>query len=284
MANALWLSPYYSDLATITIGGGVASGFPASNMQLLRTVKVCRTAGVGSQTINIDLGASGAIAATACALLTPRSGTGSLGSGATWIIGASNSSLAAAVSSPSLLAVNGASIWIGSKPTSPWIRTAAGFATWANVTAYRYWAVTVLDGAGASYYELIRIMLGAAFQPSVTVDQTIGVGFFSTDGVQRTPHNQLLTERRGPVGRHWNITYQAIDQAQARTGAMQLARQCGAGGDLFFALDPADTAGFADYSMQAVFAPLPQCDGAPLFDDSAGKQCWAYRCGLDEVL
>lgn len=284
MANALWLSPYYSDLATITVGGGTAAGFPASNMQLLRTVKVCRTAGVGSQTINIDLGASGAIAATAAALLTPRTGTGSLGSGTTWAIGASNTSLVAAASSPSLVgAAAGTSIWIGSKPTSPWIKNVAGFATWANAVAYRYWAITILDGAGASYYELIRIMLGAAFQPTVTVDQTIGVGFFSTDGVQRTSHNQLLTEPRGPVGRHWNITYEAIDQAQARTGAMQLARQCGHARDLFFALDPADTAGFHDYSMQAVFAPLPQCDGAPMFDDN-GKQCWAYRCGLDEVL
>lgn len=282
MANALWVSPYYSDLATVTIGGGTASGFPASNMQLLRTVKVCRTAGVGSQTINIDLGANGAIAATAFALLAPRTGTGSLGSATTWTIGASNTSLAAAVSSPSLVAANNTSIWIGSKPTSPWIKYAAGFATWANVTAYRYWAVTILDSGGASYYELVRIMLGAAFQPSVNVDQSIGVGFFSADAVQRTTQNQLLTERRGPVGRHWNITYQAIDQAQARTGAMQLARQCGLGGDLFFVLDPADTAGFADYSMQAVFAPLPQCDGAPMFDDN-GKQCWAFRCGLDEV-
>lgn len=281
MANALFLSPYYSDRATITIGGGVVSGFPASNMQLLSPSKVCRTGGVGSQTINIDLGAGNGIAATAVALLTPISGTGSLGSGTTWIIGASNTSLVAAATAPDLQAVSSTSIWIGSKPTTPGLAVATAFATWANSTAYRYWAITVLDGSGASYYELCRVMLGVALQPALNVDQSIGITVESSDVMARSAYNQSVSDRRGNVARRYDVTFSTVSESESRS-TMGLMLQVGAGGDFFFAIDPADTTNFSYWAGQFYFPQPPTLSGVPLF--ISNRLAWTLKANLSEVL
>ena len=282
MANALFLSPYYSDLATVTIGGGVTSGFPATNMQVMRPTTVCRTAGVGSQTINIDFGASGAIAATAFALWSPFSGTGSLGSGTTWAIGASNTSLAAAVTSPSLAAVSGGtSIWIGSKPTTPGLPFPCAFATWSNSTAYRYWAITIIDGSGASYYDICRIMLGVALQPGLNVDGNIGITYDSSDLIARSAYNQSISDRRGYVARRLDLTFSSVSESEMRLCAA-LVRQAGAGGDFFFAVDPADTSNFSEWSGQFYFSQMPALGGVPLF--ISGRPAWQLKAALSECL
>lgn len=281
MANALFVSPYYSDLATVTIGGGVTSGFPATNLQTMRPTTVCRTAGVGSQTINIDFGSS-PLAANGVALLSPTSGAGSLGSGTTWTIGASNSSAGAAVSSPSLVAVSGGtSIWIGSKPTRPGLPFATAFATWTNSTAYRYWAITILDGAGSGYYDLSRLMLGTIFQPGLNIDFNVGIAFDSSDLISRSAYNQSISDRRGYVARRFDLTFSSVSESEMRSVA-SLAGQVGAGGDFFFAVDPADTSNFPEWSGQFYFSQPPQLVGQPLFISS--RPAWVLRAGVSECL
>jgi hypothetical protein len=276
MANALFLSPYYSDLATVAYGGGSVAGFPATNMQTTNPNKVARSTGSPPQSITLDFGSGGSIAATACAIVGSN-----FSSSATWAIGASNTSTANAIASPSLTAVTaGTSVWIGSKPTTPGLPFTTAFATWANTTAYRYWAITVTD-SGPSYFDIGRLMFGTIWQPALNIDQNISIGYESADLVGRSAWNQYISERRGSVARRLGLTFSTASESEARSFA-GVVRQVGAGGDFFFAIDPADTSNFSEWAGQFYFAGMPTMSGVPLF--IGGRPAWAVQATISEVL
>lgn len=274
MANALFLSPYYSDAAAVTFAGGAASGFPATNMQVTNPAKVGRTGAGFPQSIQCDFGSG--VAATACAVIGSN-----LSSGATWKIGASNTNMATALASPAFTAVTaGTSIWIGTKPTTPGLPFTTAFATWANSTAYRYWAITISD-SGPSYMDVGRFMLGTVWQPALNIDQNISIGFESADLAGRSATNQFVSERRGSVARRLGLTFSTASESEARSFA-GVVRQVGAGGDFMFAIDPADTSNFSEWGGQFYFASMPTMSGVPLF--IGGKNAWAVQATISEVL
>lgn len=276
MANCLFLSPYMIDLATLA-AASTASGLSVTNLQDSDPTRKWRSTSITSQYITIDFGATGATACNAAAFINTN-----LTNSATIRVRASNSSAGAVTSSPSL-DVSGIDVYPGSKSAlRDWTNHIA-FGTWTNANSYRYWRIDFSDaGNSDGYLEAGRLMMAAYWQPSLNMDQSVAISYESVDAVERTAHNQLLTQRRGSVGRRFDLTFSSMDQDEAQDGAMELARLRGAGGDFFVSLDPTHTTRFPQWSMQGVFSAAPRFQGVPLFIN--GKQCWAFTCTVSEKL
>lgn len=272
MANALWLSPYWSDLATAS-ASTTSGALVAANVQTAEpTQKWTSTAGSGSY-LDLDFGASGAIAATAIALINI-----SLASADTMSVFASNTSNAAARAGAALA---GTSPWgsSGKSTEAAWPHH-IGFQKWSNSTAYRYWSVT-FPSVTASAVSVGRLMLGAHLTPTQNLDQDCGFDFVSADSTDRTGYNKAMLARRGNVARRFNVTYSQVVRGEAERGFQRLARLRGNGGDFFFSLDPDEATYFPEYSMQCTIEQLSM-PAVPFF--TAAGQMWAVRSTLLEVV
>lgn len=232
------------------------------------------TAGSGSY-IDLDFGASGAIAATALALINL-----SIASANTWSIFASNTSNANARSGGGATFVSAQSPYPGGKTTEAAWPYHIGFASFANSTAYRYWSVTFPTVTGSSV-SVGRLMLGAYLQPTLNLDQDIGRDFVSADMRDRTAYNKAMLARRGNVARLLNVLYSHVDKAEAERGFARLARLRGNGGDFLFCLDPAETTYFPEYAGQFTFEALSM-PNVPFFNGSG--QMYAVRTQMLEVV
>ena len=153
MGNALFLHPYFSDLATVS-ASSAASGLPASNVQTADPSQKWRSTSGSGSSLDFDFG-SGGFAATAAALI----GT-NLSATATWFIGASNSSIANARAGGGMIAANNTSPWVGAKTTKPGWAQHIALARWANAVPYRYWSVVFTD-ASLTYMEWAKENFGA---------------------------------------------------------------------------------------------------------------------------
>lgn len=274
MSNALFLHPYLSDLATVT-ASSTASGLTPANVQTADpSLKWQSTSGSGSS-LDFDFGAGG-FAATALALISVN-----LSAAATWFIGASNASIANARTGGGMIAANNTSPWVGGKTAKPDWAHHICLARWANATPFRFWSVVFTD-ASLTFIEVGRAMVGIPWQPSTNLDQNVGRGWLSADPQERTPHNKLMVDRRGPTARQFDLMCSSADQDEVEDGAGELARLRGNGGDFLFCLDPDHTTRFAQWSMQCVFASGVRTDGVPFFKN--GKQCWAFRASLLELV
>lgn len=274
MANALFLSPYWSDLATIS--ASTTSGeLAATNMQTSEpTQRWTSTAGSGSY-IDLDFGASGAIAATALGLINL-----SIANGNTWSVFASNTSNAHARAGSGATFVSAASPYPGGKTTEAGWPYHIGFAKWANSTAYRYWSVTFPTVTGFSV-SVGRLMLGEYLQPTINLDQEIGRDMVSADNRDRTAYNKAMLARRGNAARLWAVTYSHVEKAEAERGFYRLGRLRGNGGDFLFCLDPDETTNFPEYTMQCTFESLSM-PSVPWFDGS--EQMYGVRTQMLEVV
>lgn len=272
MANALFLSPYWSDLATIS-ASTTSGSLAASNMQTAEPTQVwTSTAGSGSY-IDLDFGASGAIAATAVALINL-----SIASANTIAVFASNTSNAAARAGAAISSA--ASPYPGGKTTEAGWPYHIGFAKWSNSTAYRYWSVTFPTVTGSSV-SVGRLMLGAYLQPTINLDQDIGRDYVSADMRERTSYNKAMLARRGNAARLWTILYSHVDEAEAERGFARLARLRGNGGDFLFCLDPDETTYFPEYTGQFTFESLSM-PNVPFFNGSG--QMYGVRTQMLEVV
>lgn len=274
MGNALWLHPYFSDLATIS-ASTTSGSLAASNMQTAEpTQKWTSTAGSGSY-IDLDFGASGAIAATAVALIGVN-----LGSSDTMSVFASNTSNASARAGAALA---GTSPWgsSGKSTESGWPYHIA-FQKWSNSTSYRYWSITFPSVAGSSV-SVGRLMLGAHLQTTLNFDvDGIGIEHVSADMRDRTDYNKAMLARRGNVARRLGIQYTHTSKAEALRGFLRLSRLRGNGGDLLFTVDPDETTYFPEYTGQFTMEQL-MMPSVPAFDAS-GVQYWSVRTSLLEVV
>ncbi len=275
MANALWLSPYFSDLATIS-ASTEAGTLEAENMQTAEPTQMwTSTAGSGSY-IDLDFGASGAIAATVLALINL-----SLANGNTWSIFASNTSNAHARSGAGATFVSAQSPYPGGKTTEAAWPYHVGFAKWTNTTAYRYWSVVFPTVTGSSV-SVGRLMLGVALQPTVNLDMGVGREFVSADMRERTAYNKAMIARRGNAARLWTVIYNYVERTEAERGFARLARLRGNGGDVLLCLDPDETTYFPEYTGQFTIEQLV-LPNAPAVHPTTG-QVYAVRAQLLEVV
>jgi len=275
MANALWLSPYFSDLATIS-ASTEAGTLEAENMQTAEPTQMwTSTAGSGSY-IDLDFGASGAIAATALALINL-----SIASANTWSIFASNTSNAHARAGSGATFVLAQSPYPGGKTTEAAWPYHIGFAKWTNTTAYRYWSVVFPTVTGSSV-SVGRLMLGVALQPTVNLDMGVGREFVSADSRNRTAYNKAMLARRGNTARLWTVIYNYVERTDAERGFARLARLRGNGGDVLLCLDPAETTYFPEYTGQFTIEQLV-LPNAPAVHPTTG-QVYAVRAQLLEVV
>jgi hypothetical protein len=270
MANALWLSPYWSDLATIS-ASTTSGSLAASNMQGYEPTQVWRsTAGSGSY-IDLDFGASGAIAPTAVALI----GT-NLGASDTMSIFGSNTSNAAARAGA---ATSTGNAYVAKSTESGWPYHIA-FRKFTNASSLRYWSITFPSVAGSSI-DVGRLMFGAHLTPTINLDQDFVIEHVSADMRERTDYNKAMLARRGNVARRFALQYSHADVAETQRGFARLSRLRGNGGDFFFSLDPDDATYFPEYSGQFTLEQLSM-PSRPYFNGSG--QMWAMRASLLEVV
>lgn len=271
MANALWLSPYWSDLATIS-ASTTAGTLVASNMQNYEPKRVWRSAGGSGSYIDLDFGAGGAIAPTAVALI----GT-NLGASDTMSIFGSNTSNAAARAGA---ATSTGNAYIVKSTESGWPYHIA-FRKFTNASSLRYWSITFPSVAGSSI-DVGRLMLGAHFTPTINLPPDgFAVEYVSADMTERTDYNKAMIARRGNAARRFLLQYNYVNHAEAQRGFGRLGRLRGNGGDFFFSLDPDDTTYFPEYSGQFTIEQLSM-PSVPFFDGSG--QMWAMRASLLEVV
>ncbi len=279
MANALFLHPYFSDLATIS-ASTTSGSLAASNMQTSEPTQAwTSTAGSGSY-IDLDFGAPGApgsIAATALALIGL-----SLANGNTISVFASNTSNSHARAGSGATFVSAQSPYPGGKSTEPDWPFHVGFAKWSNSTAYRYWSIVFPTVTGSSV-SVGRLMLGAHLQPTYNLHQEIGRDMSSADERSRTVYNKAMLGRRGNVARLWTVTYASVIEADAERGFYRLGRLRGNGADFLFCLDPDDTTYFPQRTMQCTLESLSM-PNVPKFDPATGKQLYAVRTQMLEVV
>lgn len=273
MANALWLSPYFSDLATIS-ASTEAGTLEAENMQTAEPTQMwTSTAGSGSY-IDLDFGMG--FAPTALALINL-----SLAQGNTVSVFASEVSNADARAGSGATLVSAQSPYPGAKSTEAGWPFHIGFFKWVNTTPYRYWSVTFPTVTGSSV-SVGRLMLGQYLQPTINLDQSVGRDYVSADMRERTAYNKAMLARRGNVARLWTVIYNSLDRAEAERGFARLSRLRGNGGDFLFCLDPAETTYFPEFTGQFTFEQL-QMPHAPILN-SAGQQAYAVRSQMLEVV
>lgn len=274
MANALFLSPYFSDLATVS-ASTTSGSLAASNVQTAEPTQVwTSTAGSGSY-LDLDFGASGSIAATALALIGL-----SIANGNTVSVFASNTSNSHARAGSGATLVSAQSPYPGAKSTEAGWPFHIGFRSWSNATAYRYWSVVFPTVTGSSV-SVGRLMLGAYQQPAINLDYDIQRELVSADMRERTAYNKAMLARRGNVARLWTVTYSHVDEAEAERGFYKLGRLRGNGGDFLFCLDPDETTYFPEYTGQFTMEALSM-PSVPYFNGSG--QMYGVRTQMLEVV
>ncbi len=274
--NVLFLSPEYSDDATVTAASAVAS-LPAANVQEQEPTKVWRSGGLASQYLVFDLGSSVTRAINAA------------GIGAHNLTSAATIRVRGATSIPNLTAAPGTdSTAIGAWPSSGkhsdrnWPHELS-LVRWTNNTAYRYWRIDFTDAANPDgYFDVGRVMLNRSFQPSLNLDIENSLGFVQLGSQEPNGWGQIFTDPKPWAQRLWNLQFSAADFDEVHDSFMELSRLRGIAGDLMVFLDPAETTRFHRWSMQALFNSVAQFRSQPLFNNS--KQMWGFTFPLIEKL
>ncbi len=159
--------------------------------------------------------------------------------------------------------------WPGGE--KPVVRDWPGFVClvrWTNTAAYKYWRIEFADpGALLTYYDLGRVLIGKAFQPSFNVDNNPAIGLQSPDAQSRTPYARTYTDPRGPASRRMTLPLSAVNHDEMVADLFELQRYCGLARDFVFTLDPGATRRDAYlYTLQALFADQAQFENQPWWD------------------
>lgn len=274
--NVLFLSSEPVDGATLVASTEVST-LPVSYLEDVQPEKKWRATGCAAENITIDLGV-----ATICTALSLIGHN--LTSAATLRVrGAATA--AGVTAAPSVdTGAPGVSAWPASgKHTDTNWPQELSLVRWSNAVAYRYWRLDIVDAANpAGYVQAGRLHIGKAFQPSFNVDQNPSLGLVSPDAQARTPYGRTFTDPRGAASRRFGLPLSGANHTDMTRSLFQLQRYCGLARDFTFSLDPAATADFHLYSMQALFADLREFEGQPWFDTEA--QVWRTSLTLTEPI
>ena len=258
------LSPGDSDLATITASAQVAS-LPVANLQAMQPQKKWRAM---ATSVQFSISCAAPLGANALALVAHNL------SGMATIRVRGAATLALAASGPSI--DTGAQwAWPSTgKPVAPSWPNWISLVRWAGMAACQCWLVDILDpDPSQTYIEAGRLVLGAAWQPSVNFDLGGKVLAFEPLDVQaRTSSGYTFTDRRAcSPGRRVALSVAAGNAREIQDGLAELQRLRGAWGDVICFLDPAATTDFHRLSMQALFVGAPDYAAVPYWDTDGGR-------------
>lgn len=273
--NCLFLSSRTIDRATVVAGTEV-SGLPASYLADIQPAKKWRTTGKAGQYLNITL--DQAEACDTAAFIAPNWGP----SAVVRVFAAETADDLLAAPS---LDTGWQSPWPGGeKPTVNDWPVFTGLLRWTNTAAYKYWRIEIADGGVLlTFFDLGRVLLGQAFQPTVNVDVNPAIGLQSPDVQARTPFARTYTDPRGPASRRLVLPLSAVNHGELVASLFELQRYCGLARDFVFALDPGALRNNAHlYTLQALFADQAQFDAQPWWDGA--DQTWRTQLTLTEPI
>ena len=273
--SCLFLSSRTIDRATVVAGTEV-SGLPASHLADIQPAKKHRTTGKVGQYYNITL--EQAEACDTAAFIAPNFGTST-------VVRIYAAETADTLLSAPALDTGWQSPWPGGeKPVVVDWPIFTGLVRWTNTAAYKYWRIEFADpGALLTYFDLGRVLLGAAFQPRFNVDINPALGLQSPDAQARTPFARTYTDPRGPASRRLILPFSGVRQDEMIDSLFELQRYCGLARDFVFALDPGALRRDAHlYTLQALFADAAQFEAQPWWDGDAGL--WRTQLTLTEPL
>ena len=273
--NCLFLSSRTIDRATVVAGTEV-SGLPASYLADIQPAKKWRTTGKTGQYLNITLEA--AESCDTATFIAPNFG-------ASTVVRIYAAETAAELLSAPALDTGWQSPWPGGeKPVVADWPGFVGLLRWTNTAAYKYWRIEFADpGSLLTYYDLGRVLLGQAFQPSFNVDNNPAIGLQSPDAQTRTPFARTYTDPRGPASRRLTLPFSSVNHDELVASLFELQRYCGLARDFVFALDPGALRKDAHlYTLQALFADQAQFEAQPWWDGA--DAVWRTSLTLTELI
>lgn len=273
--RCLFLSSRTIDDATVVASTEV-TGLPASFLADIQPAKKWRTTSKTSQYLNITL--EQAESCDTAAFIAPNFGPSTV----VRIYAAETS--AALLASPDI-DTGWQSPWLGAeKPVVNDWPVFVGLLRWTNTAAYKYWRIEFADpGAALTYFDLGRVLLGQAFQPSFNVDNSPALGLLSPDAQTRTPFARTYTDPRGPASRRLTLPFSSVNHDELVASLFELQRYCGLARDFVFALDPGATRRDAYlYTLQALFADQAQFEAQPWWDGA--DAVWRTQLTLTELI
>jgi hypothetical protein len=119
--------------------------------------------------------------------------------------------------------------------------------------------------------------------PRHHVDINPSLGLAPASEIVVSPFGRTFADARGPASRTMNIPMSAVDEDDLLDELFELQRYCGAARDFAFCRNPAATARFHRFAMQARFDPPSPAQAQP-FWNTHGNQVWQTTLSLAEVL
>ncbi len=246
MADVTFATSELSDAGTLTTGNEVGT-LPAVNLQDPQPTKKWRTSGLSSMYVVVDLGSAKAI--NLVALIATN-----LSSGANWQI-------RGATSEANLTAAPGynstsVSAWPGTGKPGGWTDQLFSLLWLTTAQTYRWWRIDVTDsGNGDGYIEAGRLIIDAAWQPTIGLSPNWGVQW-----VDPGPREMSIGGNIYPTQRtHHRVIELALDfndQTAMMANAFELQRKRGASKDVFVLVDPAGTTDLHRTSIYGLFSNL----------------------------
>jgi hypothetical protein len=273
--RCLFLSSRTIDLATV-VASTEMTGLPSSFLADIQPAKKWRTTSKASQYLNVTL--EQAEACDTAAFISPNFGPST-------VARMYAAETAATLLSAPALDTGWQSPWPGAeKPVVADWPVFTGLLRWTNTAAFKYWRIEFADpGSALTYFDLGRVLLGQAFQPSFNVDNSPAIGLQSPDAQTRTPFARTYTDPRGPASRRLNLPFSSVNHDELVASLFELQRYCGLARDFVFALDPGATRRDAYlYTLQALFADQAQFEAQPWWDGA--DAVWRTQLTLTELI
>lgn len=244
-------TPERSDAAALTGLGTIAATLPVTNLQHMQPGKVCRWTSLATVAFRLDLGAAHPINFVA---LGPHNGT----SAATWQIRAGASEAEAGVGFDSGIA----SMWpVTGRPQGydnerlwslAWFLRGGG----PGAQTFRYWRIDIYDPANpAGYFDIGRVVLDAAWQPSKNLRYGWGLGWNDPSEIVQSIGGQSWPVRR-KRGRVLTFTLGSMREPEMLGIADEIARKRGTTEDIVVVRDPEETTFLHKYLVQGQLETL----------------------------
>lgn len=258
----LLLSPRLSDLATLVASSEVSTAAVA-NLQSVQPREKWRTN--SSTEANITITTTVPVAADTLALV----GHNLSAMGVLRLRGAVAS---ADLTSDPDIDTGWVSAWPSTgKPTIASWPQWTSLVRWDAAGEMQYWRLDLADpDATLTYLEAGRLVLGAAWQPSLNFD--LGgtpLGFEVSDVQSKSTYGGLFPDRRTTSPpRIFELTSYAWDRREAFDGLSEIQRLRGGWGDVICCLDPGETTDFHRYTMQGAFTLGGAYTAPPAFNSN----------------
>lgn len=174
------------------------------------------------------------------------------------------------------------SAWpLGVKPQAKGWSNHTSILRWTNETLLEDWLFEMADpGAGLSFLQAGRFMMGREWQPRLNVDFGARRRITNTD-VRRTSSWGAKTVASRPTGRALVLPFSTADEADAVDQAEEMQRVLGTSKDFVCALDPAPGPRFFRNVIHGRFAETSDFEPQPLWDGNGWK--WSFSLTIEEL-